>query len=302
VKKILIILICHLTFISHAQTFFEKDTVFNIKRTVWASGVITAGWTGSIIALKNVWYKESWTNNFHSFDDSKQWLGMDKAGHFYTGNMIAKNISSVYRWSGVERKKSLLIGSAVGFGYLASLEVLDGFSDEWGFSWSDVGANALGVAWYAWQDLLWEEQRLKLKFSAHLSPYAKYRPNVLGCSFSERILKDYNGQTYWISISPGQFLNESSSFPKWLSFSFGYSVDEKLHGDLNVYNHIDSQTGFKTFKAKSQYLFSMDIDFEQFNPRRKWVATLFKVINHIKVPFPAVIFNGEKLIASPLYF
>jgi hypothetical protein len=302
VKKLLIILFCYLTFTGQAQSFFENDTTFNAKRTAWTSGSIATGWIVSTVALKSVWYEESWTNDFHFFDDSKQWLGMDKTGHIYTGSMLTKNISSVYRWSGVDRKKSLLIGSSLAFGYLAGVEILDGFSDKWGFSWSDIGANTLGVAWYTWQELLWEEQRLKLKFSAHLSPYAQYRPNVLGSTFSERMLKDYNGQTYWISISPAQFLKESTSFPKWLSFSFGYSVDEKLHGNLNTYNLIDSQSGFVTFEAKSQYLFSLDIDFEQFNPKRKWIATLFKVINHVKVPFPAVIFSGGKLEVSPLYF
>ncbi|HLV41278.1 MAG TPA: DUF2279 domain-containing protein [Brumimicrobium sp.] len=301
-KKLFLLFFLLAVLNSHSQTFFENDSTFNKKRTAWTSGTIAGGWLGSTLALKSIWYKDSWTNEFHLFDDSRQWLGMDKAGHFYTGHMITKNISSVYRWAGLNRKQSLLVGSSVAFGYLASIELLDGFSDEWGFSWSDVGANALGVAWYAWQELLWEEQRFKLKFSAHLSPYAQYRPNVLGNSFAERILKDYNGQTYWISISPGQFFSTSSSFPKWLSFSIGYSVDEKLHGDLNVYSFVDSETGFKTFTAKSQYVFSLDIDFEQFNPKRKWVATVFKLINHIKVPFPALIFTGSKLEVSPLYF
>lgn len=301
-KKAFLIYFLTLTFLGRTQSFFENDNTLNIKRTAWTSGVIAAGWTGSILALKNVWYKDSWTGNFHFFDDSRQWLGMDKAGHLYTGNLLAKNVSSIYRWSGLNRKQSLLIGSSISFGYLASLELLDGFSDKWGFSWSDVGANAFGVAWYVWQDLLWEEQRFKLKFSAHLSPYAKHRPNVLGSSFSERILKDYNGQTYWLSITPAQFLSKSSNFPKWLSFSFGYSIDEKLHGDLNVYNQVGIQNNIHTFKAKSQYLFSLDIDFEQFNPKRKWVKTVFKVINHVKVPFPAVIFNGDKLEVNPFYF
>ncbi|PKR80483.1 DUF2279 domain-containing protein [Brumimicrobium salinarum] len=251
-----------------AQTFFEKDSVFNVKRTAWTSGVIGAGWLGSVVSLKNIWYKENWTNKFHTFDDSKQWLGMDKVGHFYTGNMITKNISSVYDWSGMNRSQRLIIGSTVGFGYLTTLEILDGYSEEWGFSWADLGANALGVAWYVWQDLVWEEQRFKLKFSAHLTPYASYRPEVLGSSFPERLLKDYNGQTYWLSFTPSQFLNSSSFFPNWLSFSFGYSVDKKLHGDLNVYNHIDSKLGIETFNAERQFLFSLDIDFEQFSPEK----------------------------------
>ena len=301
-KKLLVLFFLISALNGRTQTFFENYTTLNIKRTTWTSGAIAVGWTGSILALKNVWYKDSWTKDFHLFDDSRQWLGMDKAGHVFTGHLITKNISSFYRWSGVERKKSLLIGSSVAFGYLASLELLDGFSNKWGFSWSDVGANTIGIAWYTWQELLWKEQRFKLKFSAHLTPYAQYRPNVLGSTYSERLLKDYNGQTYWLSITPAQFLSESTSFPKWLSFSFGYSIDEKLHGDYNLYTILDGKPGIQTFQAKSQYLFSLDIDFEEFNPKRKWVKTLFKVMNHVKIPFPAVIIKGGKLEVSPLYF
>ncbi|RFC53745.1 DUF2279 domain-containing protein [Brumimicrobium aurantiacum] len=298
-KKLFLIFILLLKLNCHAQSFFEKDTSFNASRTAWTSGAIAGGWTGSILALKNVWYKDSWTNEFHTFDDSKQWLGMDKIGHFYTGNLITKNITSTYKWSGLNRNQSLLIGSSVAFGYLTSLEVLDGYSKDWGFSWSDISANTAGIFWYVWQDLLWQEQRMKIKFSAHLSPYAKYRPNVLGGTVAERLLKDYNGQSYWLSITPSQFLSNSSNFPKWLSFSFGYSIDEKIYGNFNQFFFAPNQ---KPLNAKSQYLFSLDIDFEQFNPKRKWVKTLFKVINHVKVPFPAVIFNGERFEVSPLYF
>lgn len=301
-KNLLLINFIVLTLFGQTQSFFDNDATFNKKRTAFISGGIAAGWTGSILTLKNVWYKESWTNEFHTFDDSRQWLGMDKVGHVYTGHLITKNISSFYRWSGVDRKKSLLIGSSVAFGYLASLELLDGYSDKWGFSWSDLGANTIGIAWYTWQELLWKEQRLKLKFSAHLSPYAQYRANVLGSSTTERLLKDYNGQSYWLSITPSQFMKKSSTFPKWLSFSFGYSIDEKIHGDYNEYTILTGKPGLKTFSAKSQYLFSLDIDFEQFNPKKKWIKTLFKVINHVKVPFPAVIFSDGKLEVSPFYF
>src|SRR5690554_7186375 len=50
----------------------SSDLVFNPKRTAWSSGIIGAGWAGSILTLRNVWYKESWTNDFHTFDDSRQ--------------------------------------------------------------------------------------------------------------------------------------------------------------------------------------------------------------------------------------
>lgn len=299
-KKLLTLLFCCFILTVHAQSFFTKDTVFNAKRTAWLSASITTGWVSSTIGLQTTWYKDNWTH-FHFFDDSKQWLGMDKLGHIYTSNAIVKNISSLYTWAGVNKNTSLAIGSGVAFGFLTTLEVLDGFSDKWGFSWSDVGANALGIAWYVWQDLLWEEQRLKLKFSAYPSKYARYRPNTLGNNFSERILKDYNGQTYWLSVSPSTFMNKNSSFPKWLSISFGYSVDQKLHGDLNHYTIIENGKQLE-FNAQSQFLLSLDIDLEKINTNKKWLSTLFKALNHIKIPFPALILTGNKLEAHPFYF
>lgn len=300
-KKLLVLFFCWITLTGHSQAFFTNDTVPNTKRTAWLSGSLAVGWTGSMIGLKTVWYKDNWSH-FHFFDDSRQWLGMDKIGHAYTSNVIAKNISSLYTWSGINKRTSLAIGSGVAFGYLTTLEILDGFSDKWGFSWSDIGANALGISWYAWQDLLWEEQRLKLKFSTYPSEYTHYRPNTLGNNFAERILKDYNGQTYWLSITPSMFMSKNSSFPKWLSFSFGYSVDQKLHGDLNYYTVVEENGNLLEFNAKSQFLFSLDIDLEQFQTNKKWLNTLLKALNHIKIPFPTLILTGDKLKAHPFYF
>jgi hypothetical protein len=36
---------------------------------------------------------------------------------------------------------------------------------------------------------VWNEQRITPKFSFHTTQYAQYRPNVLGSSFVEQILK-----------------------------------------------------------------------------------------------------------------
>jgi hypothetical protein len=60
----------------------------------------------------------------------------------------------------------------------------------------DIIANASGTALF----VLWKEQRITPKFSFHTTQYAQYRPNVLGSSLAEQMLKDYNGQTYWLSV------------------------------------------------------------------------------------------------------
>ena len=111
-----------------------------------------------------------------------------------------KNGVSVCRlaWSGVSKKNQLICGATFGFAFLSAVEVMDGYSSNWGASLGDVGANAAGTALLVSQELLWKEQRITPKFSFHTTPYASARPNVLGSSISEQILKDYNGQTYWL--------------------------------------------------------------------------------------------------------
>lgn len=286
----------------HGQTgFFERDTSFNKSRVIGTSVTAGAFWAGSIIALKEVWYKDSWSGEFHTFDDANQWMQMDKAGHVFAGSFITDNVYHTYRWSGVNKKTSLILGSVAGVGYLASFEMLDGFSDEWGFSWSDLTANGIGVGWFAAQELLWNEQRIKLKFSAHLSSYAKYRPNILGSSLSERLLKDYNGQTYWLSVNPSMFMSSTTRFPKWLSISLGYSVDEKLRGVENIFYYADSES-YEIFNARRQYLLSLDVDLTRIPVKKPWLKTIFKALNHIKLPFPAVEFSNSGVSFHGLYF
>ena len=286
----------------HSQVrFFERDTSINKSRVIGTSAAVSVFWAGSIIALKEVWYKDSWTGDFHTFNDAKQWMQMDKAGHIFAGSFITDNVYHAYRWSGVNKRTSLLLGASAGFGYLASFETLDGFSDEWGFSWSDLTANTIGVSWFAAQELLWDEQRVKLKFSAHLTSYAKYRPNVLGSTFSERLLKDYNGQTYWLSINPSMFMSSSTRFPKWLSIGVGYSVDEKLKGVENTFYYADSESN-EVFNARRQYLLSLDVDLTRIPVKKPWLKTLFKTLNHIKLPFPAVGFSQNRVDFHGIYF
>lgn len=149
----------------------------------------------------------------------------------------------------------------------------------------------MGAGLFLGQDLWWKEQRILPKFSFSPSPYAKYRPNVLGSNFAEQLLKDYNGQTYWLSFSPGKFGLEK--FPKWLCFSFGYSVDQKLVGHEETY--LD-------FHSKREYLFSLDIDFSAIPVKNPFLKTVLKQLNYLKIPFPALNFSRDGIQFRPFYF
>lgn len=279
-------------------TFFQRATAFNKGRIIGVSSSVGGIWAGSMIALQTVWYAEGSTGKFQFYDDSKNWLQMDKAGHTYTAYQLNRLTSDLYRWAGVDQKKATWIGFGVALGYQTTLEVLDGFSGEWGWSWADVGSNILGASIYTSQELFWKEQRILPKFSYSPTPFASIRPEVLGNTFFESLLKDYNGQTYWLSFSPGRFF-PNSNLPKWACVSFGYSAHEKLVGSESVYYDVDSNI---TYTEQREFLFSLDIDFSALPIKRPWLKTIVKQFNYLKIPFPALMYRNGNLLAHPFYF
>jgi uncharacterized protein YfiM (DUF2279 family) len=282
-------------------SFFEDDIVFNKKRTLLSSSVLGVGTVGSISALSLIWYNNVPKTSFQFFNDGKEWLQMDKVGHVYSGWLLSKTAADLFSWGGIVKRKSALLGSAFGFSYLLAFEVLDGFALDWGFSWHDIASNSIGAGLFLGQSFLWGEQRVKLKFSAHLTSYAQYRPNVLGSTFPERILKDYNGQTYWLSASPGKFI-KNEKFPDWLCFSIGYGADGMIYGqDSQPYIPIIGGEALQFNRYRTLAL-SLDIDLSEIPINKPWVKRFLGVLNTIKVPFPAVIIGGGEFKGSWLYF
>lgn len=299
-----VIVISVFTFLSNQsigqQSFWEDNDSLSNKRVIGITATAGTIWSGTMIGLSQVWYKDVETSKWHTFNDCQNWLQMDKAGHFYTANKIANLTGNMYRWTGASNTQQAWIGFGYSLGYQMTLEMLDAYAVEWGFSWCDAGANLAGSASYLGQQLIWKEQRIIPKFSYSHSPYAGLRPEVLGSNFPERLLKDYNGQTYWLSISLGSFF-EDSKIPEWLCFSFGYSADAKIIGDNEYFEYVTNDQLIQLHSSR-QYLFSFDVDFSKLNIKRPWLKTLVNQLNYLKVPFPALQLQNGKLTASGLYF
>jgi hypothetical protein len=281
--------------------FFEPSPTFHKTRFYSSVSTLGAGAVGSLIMLNELWYKDYPRSSFHLFNDNNEWLQMDKIGHATTTYSVGYIVDHTLRWSGVERKKAIWYGGASGLAYLTVIELFDGFSDEWGFSVGDMLANIAGSAMYIGQEFAWKEQRIRLKFSAHLSPYAQYRPNVLGSNFGERILKDYNGQSYWLSANISSFLPEDSRFPKWLNVAFGYSGEEMLKGDERHYV-VFKDGEFRNFNAYRQYFLSLDIDLTKIKTKNHFLKTLLGTFNYLKIPFPALEFSNRGIKGHGLYY
>jgi hypothetical protein len=184
-------------------------------------------------------------------------------------------------WSGVSKKNQLIYGATLGFGFLTAVEVMDGYSSNWGASLGDVAANATGTALLVSQQLLWKEQRIVPKFSFHTTPYASARPNVLGSSLNEQILKDYNGQTYWLSANLHSFF-KASKIPTWLNVAVGYGAEGMITGNEDLVNTVF----LPETERFRQFYFSFDADLTKIKTKSHVLKTVFEVFNTIKIPAP----------------
>ena len=235
------------------------------------------------------------------FNDNAHWLQMDKLGHTYSAYWIQNRVNSLFRWSGMNRKSSLIISGAYGFVFQGTFEVLDGFAADYGFSYGDLIANGAGITLFTTQEILFKKQIVTPKFSFWPSEYAQYRPQLLGSNFPEQVLKDYNAQTYWLSVNLSDITPKNWRIPSWICLSFGYSISEKLKSDQEYYI-IQSGSETKTFEAYRRYLLSLDIDLSRIPIKKPWLKAVAKQFNYIKVPFPTIILMNGKTSFNPLYF
>lgn len=270
--------------------FFQPAFSFNKKRTLGVIAGESLLSTGTLIGLSQLWYKDYPKSSFHFFNDNSEWLQMDKCGHAITAYSVGKYGMRLLEWSGVNRKKAIWYGGLTGFAYQGVIEIFDGFSTGWGFSIGDISSNAIGCGILIGQEYLWKEQRISLKYSFHKTNFPEYRPNLLGKNWNEQILKDYNGQTYWLSVNIASFLSEETRFPKFLNLAFGYGANGMTGGNSNpiMYNSIGN---IITFERTRQYYFSMDIDLTKIPTHSPFLKTVFETFGFLKIPAPGIEFG-----------
>ncbi len=260
------------------------------KRKIRATVITLAALDIAALAiLSEAWYKDQPRTSFHFFNDLPEWKQADKAGHILCSYQLSKAGIEVLRGWGVNDKKANLWGSVTGFLLISQVELLDGFSSDYGASVSDLAANSIGSLLAFSQYALWDEPRFHIKYSFHRSGYASQRPEVLGSTLWEEILKDYNGQTFWLSVDVDKFLPETSNFPKWLNIGLGYSVE-------NIIMARDTQNPYR------QYFLSIDLDLTDIKTKSRVMKYLLFGINMIHLPAPALEFSKHGMKFHWLYF
>ena len=269
--------------------FFQRSDTLNKKRRTSVYITEAALGTATLIALNEVWYAQYERSDFKFLNDNSQWMQMDKFGHMFSSYYIGKMGMDALAWSGETKKNQLIYGATLGFVFLTTIEVLDGFSEEWGFSTGDVMANALGTGLLIGQELLWDEQRLQMKFSFMTSEYAANDPDKLGSTPLQQVLKDYNGQTYWLSVNLWSFFKESN-IPRWLNVSVGYGANGLPEGSFD-YSTIPREP----IESYRQFFASVDVDLTKIRTNSDFLKTVFNIFNFVKIPAPSIEYrsNGD---------
>ncbi len=290
-------------------SFWEFPDTLQPKRFWISTATGTGIYSGFSIGLWNSWYKNQDISAFHLFNDMGEWNQYDKAGHFMTAYIEAYYGYRLARWTGMDHKSSVWTGAGIGTGLQLTIEIMDGFSEKWGFSWGDIAFNELGVALFTIQALTWEEQRILMKYSTNNFNYPDdfalsgneryYIPDraaeLYGTLTLETALKDYNEQKTWASVNVWSFLpeRENSRFPKWLNVAVGYGVgniyggfDNSWTDENGVVFNIDNE-----YPRYRQVLLSLDIDLTKVKTKSKFWNAILTGFNWVKIPAPTLEWN-----------
>jgi hypothetical protein len=310
-KKISLIFLLLAGLQCHAQRILNPSDTLNKPRRNLILGTEVVGYSGSLFALQFAWYQGYQTGGFHFFNDWPGWQQMDKTGHLVTNYQICNTVYKFNKWAGASDSRATWKGAALSTSYQLVVEVMDGFSEGWGFSWGDIGFNTLGGGSFLVQQLAWKEQRFQFKYSFTPINYKKYtaqeerrQRNLYGNTIIEQWLKDYNGQTHWVSANIWSLAGKPARFPKWLNVAVGMSSNNVLGAESNTWTDPDNEANQITssLMPERQFIMSFDVDLTRANLPNylNWMKAVFGVI---KFPSPALEWNSERgFRGHALYF
>lgn len=292
--------------VKESSNQLTKRQIKNRTRIIAGTNII--GYSAAMVGLYSAWYKNYPQSNFHAFNDVGEWKQVDKIGHAYSAYAESKASMELWRWTGIDRKKRIWIGGMSGAFYQTVIEVLDGFSAEWGWSWADFGANFFGSGLLVAQELAWDEQRIQMKFSFHRKSYSdpelrKQSEKLFGSTTAERFLKDYNGQTYWLSANLRSFFPKSR-IPRWLNVSIGTGAEGMFGANENLGRDKNGNITFNRpdVKRYRQWYLAPDIDLSRIPTRHKGLKVAFNILNIVKFPMPALEFSNGRFKFNAVSF
>ncbi len=171
----------------------------------------TAWWDDSSTTFKV--RHEGW------FDPDTPNGGADKLGHGYSFYVSTRLLKKGFEWAGHGSKQAAKLAGLTSAALSVGVEIMDGFTDKYGFSTEDVIMNLSGIgmgvfleSYPKWDELF--DFRLKYWPSDDAKELKEYDP-----------LADYSGQTYlFIVKASGIPALRQNTFSRYLELAVGYGT------------------------------------------------------------------------------
>ena len=265
----------------------HRDSLWK-KRTLSLAAVSAVG-IGTHAVLYKTWYSKADKSSFHFYNDNKEWLQIDKIGHAWSTYILSETTHGFFEQNGYREKEAANLSLASALIFQTAIEYFDGRSKKWGASAGDLGANVAGAMWSFGQRKLFGTIKIPLRFSsAPINNLARLRPNVLGSNLPERMLKDYNTQTYWLNFQINKLARPTSKWPRWLGLSVGYGAQGMLGGYRNVFT---DQNGlvqdYSYIPRYRQFYLAPNISLSHLRSKHKFINYLYKLTDYIRIPTPS---------------
>lgn len=171
----------------------------------------TAWWSDSSTEFKI--RHEGW------FDADTPNGGADKLGHGYSFYVSTRLLKKGFEWAGHGSKQAAQLAGLSSAALSVGVEIMDGFTDKYGFSTEDMIMNLSGIgmgvfleSYPQWDELF--DFRLKYWPSSDARELKEYDP-----------LADYSGQTYLFIVKASgiPFLRQNT-FSRYLELAVGYGT------------------------------------------------------------------------------
>jgi hypothetical protein len=167
------------------------------------------------------WWDEGFTGRFRRADEG--WFGQgtpsggaDKLGHAYTANAGVRIVSAVMQAYGNDRDTAAKLAFWSTLGTLTAVEIADGYSKQYAFSWQDALMNAAGAGFGYWQE---RDPRVDALLDFRLM----YKRSRDASSWDPA--GDYSGQTYLL-VAKASGMPRVRDVPvlKYVELAVGYGT------------------------------------------------------------------------------
>ncbi len=265
----------HFALIFLLLTFFQTTTAqtaksdsLNTNKLIIVSGISAGAFIYAYGVQNNMWWKGE-PSHFHT-NWKQDWnyaLGSDKLGHFFFGNLVSTVYKNSFKWIGFRENESYLYAGLFTLSYQTFLEIRDGFSKEYGFSWGDFAANTLGSMYPYLQYNYPQLKNFNLKIS--------YQPSSRFINGSNAyIMDDYESTYHWLSIDLDNLLPKKwkKYFPGFINIAVGHSV-----------------TGLDNLgSAKHEFYIGLDWDLTAIKTKSKFIQAIIEILSKYHLPAPTV--------------